>query len=1289
MMPPLEGRFELLRQVGEGGFGAVYQALDRVSGAHVAVKLAHASNEVDASRFEREVALLAELKHPSVVRYVGHGRAENGRRYLVMEWLEGQTLAARLRVGWLSIGELVLLAQRMIAGLWAAERIGIVHRDIKPANLFLPGGRISEAKILDFGLARRMTEAHSLTRSGLLLGTPLYMSPEQARGLRNLGPASDTFSMGSVLFEALCGVPAFAGDTAMGTLARICFEEPESIESLRSNVPDEVVAVLQSMLDKERDKRPSYAALTDDWTRVASHLSACPVDESESVPVKLASEELMMTRALKGALRSRAQQRVLCAVFVGHVSGELDSRATTPELVEQRLDAMLHRYRARSEAIHDGSLVLFLEERGTPTEQATAAARCALATRDLLPDSAIALCIGRAVLEGSLPYGEIMEMGLELLRETPAGVVRLDEASAGLLEARFELRGAENRRVLERERSGGEVPRTLLGQVTPFVGRERELGQMELTFRECVDEDVARTIVVVAPAGAGKSRLRFELVQRLRRFHGDFTLLGAVGDSVRTRTPFAALAPAIRGWAGIEPADSADEKQEKLRRAASRGLAPERAPVVAAFLGEMLGVHLPEHTSPELRAARRDPKLMGDRIAASWLEWLDAECRLRPVVVFLEDLHWADPATLSFLEAAMRNLADKPFLVIAFTRPEVRERFPNLWAQRELQEIRLPKLGTRPCERLLDAVVGAELSAERRAWLIERADGNPFFLEELIRNMRAGGDTQKLPDTVLGTIQTRLDALGEDAKLLLRAASVFGEVFRTDAVLVLFGDHAAHFDLPGWLNVLCESELVHARSGEEYGFRHALIRDAAYASLPEAERHKAHRLAAEWLLAQGSGDAALLASHFERAQELDRAAPAYRDAAKQAFDASALDAAIRLGERAVACGAQGELLGEVAAIVAAAYAWGDNQVAAEEWAIRARGALAPGADAWWLASQVLAIAIQFRSPEDNTIALELIHAAEEDGAASFAELSALAILATNCFGDGQNDIALKLLTVLETKPLENLPPRVLGKVENARQRRALTEKDFPEAIRHGHAALDAHLRGGTVHDILFSMLAVGDVLTMVGAYDQADTLLKESAVRSQGHGSYELTISLGLATIELRRGNWSRAREMLARCVAGFTKAGITYLAAEALALLGEAHLMGGDLEPAAEYARQAVATPTAPARRALALSVHARILLLLKRPDEALAASREAASLVEVHPDFALVSASRRVLIECLLVTGKREEAREVSEEARALLLQAAAHFEDDEDRRRWLSVVPDNARILELARGLAPVPA
>ena len=224
-------RFEVEAVAGVGGMGTVYRARDRASGETVALKLLHAEALGQLRRFEREARILAELRHPGIVRYIAHGSA-GGQPYLVMQWLEGCNLADRLREGPLAEGDAVELLSRVCEALAAAHAQGVVHRDIKPSNLFLVGGRLQEPKLLDFGIARHGSAAAATTRTGLVMGTPGYMAPEQLRGERDIDARVDVFSLGCVLHECLTGRPAFAGLHAMAVAAAVLLDEAPTLGSV-------------------------------------------------------------------------------------------------------------------------------------------------------------------------------------------------------------------------------------------------------------------------------------------------------------------------------------------------------------------------------------------------------------------------------------------------------------------------------------------------------------------------------------------------------------------------------------------------------------------------------------------------------------------------------------------------------------------------------------------------------------------------------------------------------------------------------------------------------------------------------------------------------------------------------------------------------------------------------------------------------------------------------------------------------------------------------------------------
>jgi eukaryotic-like serine/threonine-protein kinase len=218
----LASRFEILARVRRGGEGQVYRGLDHVTGQPVAIKILHAE-QCKPKRFQREVALLTELEHSGIVRYVAHG-TEGQQHYLVMEWVDGQTLSQILLRG-LTLQESVDVTRRIADALAVVHVRGMVHRDIKPSNIMFIGGKQEQVKLLDFGIAR-MVGQQSFTRTGAVVGTPGYMAPEQVRGQWAVDARADVFALGCVLYACMGGHPPFTGQHKLATLASILFLDP-------------------------------------------------------------------------------------------------------------------------------------------------------------------------------------------------------------------------------------------------------------------------------------------------------------------------------------------------------------------------------------------------------------------------------------------------------------------------------------------------------------------------------------------------------------------------------------------------------------------------------------------------------------------------------------------------------------------------------------------------------------------------------------------------------------------------------------------------------------------------------------------------------------------------------------------------------------------------------------------------------------------------------------------------------------------------------------------------------
>ena len=254
--------YEITNQLGKGGMGEVYQAKDHTLGRDVAIKVLPEEFARDAdrvARFQREAKVLASLNHPNIAAIYGIEES-GGTNFLVMELVDGQTLADRIKAGPVHVEEALKLALQIAEALEAAHEKGVIHRDLKPANIKVtPDGKV---KVLDFGLAKAFagdreeinlsnspTLSDAATQQGIILGTAAYMSPEQASG-KTIDKRADIWAFGVVLFEMLTGRSLFAGDSVPQTLARVLERQPD-FSLLPQNLHFKVVELLKRCLQKE------------------------------------------------------------------------------------------------------------------------------------------------------------------------------------------------------------------------------------------------------------------------------------------------------------------------------------------------------------------------------------------------------------------------------------------------------------------------------------------------------------------------------------------------------------------------------------------------------------------------------------------------------------------------------------------------------------------------------------------------------------------------------------------------------------------------------------------------------------------------------------------------------------------------------------------------------------------------------------------------------------------------------------------------------------------------------
>ena len=1284
--------------------GQVFRAVDRTTGAAVALKvICEGMPPVEASRFAREADVLGVATHPGIVRYVARGETEDGLPFFAMEWVEGETLRDRLGRDGLTVAETVAFGRRLAASLGALHRAGVVHRDLKPSNVILRGGDPADAVLLDLGIARR-SDVERLTLTGVIVGTPGFLAPEQARGVADIDARADVFALGCVLFTCLAGRRPFVGPDALSTVLKVVLEDPGRVRDARPEVPPELDDLVARMLAKAPDGRPA------DGDAVAAALAAIEVAPG-------AARRAEAEPAPRWELTD-AERRVMSLVLVRTGALADESEATMAEgraasagaagssARPSALRAVADRYLGRFDPLPDGAAVISLASGGAATDLVARAALCALACHAEIAGATVAITSGFREHRAAAQVGELIDRASALLLAGDrAAPVRLDELSAGLLDARFDTRADGTGLGLWGERGSLDTARLLCGAPTACVGREAELRLVETTLARCVEDAEAGGVLITADAGVGKSRLRYELLRRVRARGEPVEVWLGRGEPMSAGSAFGLLARAIRDAAGLFDGEPLASHREKLRARVARHVRaePER---VAAFLGELCGARFPDEESVQLRAARRDPALMGDQMRRAFEDFVRAECEAQPVVLVLEDLHWGDLPTVKLVDGALGSLADRPLMVLMLARPEVHALFPRLRSNPRMNEVRLGPLPARASEKLVRQVLGARADAATVKLVVERAGGNAFYLEELIRAV-AEGRAAALPETVLAMTEARLSALSPQVRRVLRAASVFGQSFWEGGVSALLGGAKAGERLAE----LCVEEIVSRRFDSrfpgqaEYAFRHALVREAAYGMLTEADRALGHRLAADFLEGAGERDPMVLGEHHERGGDPARAAEWYARAAEQSWEGDDLDAALARAERAEACLSLGaepaprERAGELRLLRAKVHRALGRNAEAQSAGREAQELLARATPRWCDAAVTTLIAT-WRVGDlasVTVVAEDLIAAAGEAAQRASALDRESAVRCAICLVQAlpslllihRLDLVDAILVAAEALARDaGDDPAVLQHMLWARAFGALMRGDLGAQLRFADDAEAAARAAGDRRMSAQHRVQAAYIRLTLGDDAGAEVVLREIIADAEQSGRRVVRSygkhSLGL--VLARRGALDEARTLEDEATHEFASYGDRRMVADCRIFSAMIALLGGDPAASATAARSVVEDVEAfPRARATAGAVLADARLHQGRAADALEAAKASmelrGSLQHRDDGDALI---RVVYAEALDAAGDHEGARAAGKAAREDLLARAEKITDPTLRKSFLSGVPEHARTLALAERL-----
>ncbi len=867
--------------MGRGGVGIVYRAHDEMSGQPVALKII-ALPGVDAgeeARFRREGRVLAGLHHANIVRVVAFGQLEEGQPYIAMEWLEGEDLAQRQKRAPMELSTSLQVAADVCDALAAAHAAGIVHRDVKPSNVILVGSGPGKpgpylVKLVDFGVAA--AEDAKLTRTGAIVGTPAYMAPEQARGDGEIDARADLYALGATLFELITGRPPHVGPTPIAILARLVTTPAPRLAEVFVDAPARLDDLMGNLLSTAPNERPESAAeVARELREIFEELGSSSSDKLtrsggyEATPASL-------TTGSKGG-----GSRLITTIVATHVPKGAPRARLLTHLRARGADAT---------ELGGDAIVTHLGVKKALGDEALRALDLGLRIAKL--NAQVGVATGRTRIDRTRPTGEVVDRAAAMARDAVRGQVLADTTTTELTRGRFELqlRGDGSAVVGTPLRGRREI----VGGAA-FVGREAELAQITAAFERCVDDKSPIVVTVTGAPGIGKTRLRREALSRIASHATAPRIVLARAESFANSHALGIVGDVARGLTGVAkgaPLQEALDATDVL-------IAVSEVPCSDASR-ELLARLVANESLPELDDTR------GARDAL-WLVLTDMTAgmaRHNPLVIVLEDAQWADGESLAWLEHLLARAAGRPVCVMCSARPTLWRDDPSLFEGRDHVRIELRPLSRKhsraPSRRRSSASVPAasRASAPRR---LDRAavGGTPLFAEELARLAAAGRDASDAP-TIEAAMQVHLDALddfGRDAAAKLAVFGLMGWDVGLEAVGVPSASEA--------LRELAAAEILveqaHARFAgtREFAFKHALMREVAYASLGEDGLKEAHARAGRWLAKVGEDDATV-ARHLDLGGEQVAAASYLEKAARRALAAHALPEAVSLAEKALA-----------------------------------------------------------------------------------------------------------------------------------------------------------------------------------------------------------------------------------------------------------------------------------------------------------------------------------------------------------------------------------------------------
>ncbi len=666
------------------------------------------------------------------------------------------------------------------------------------------------------------------------IGTPEYMAPEQARGLRDITYSADLFALGCVAFEVFTGQQPFSAQHITGLLTKILFEPAPRLRTLRPDLPQALDDLVAELLEKDPLRRPASAAAVYD------RLCALPLDAQGPKTAEPAQQVI--------ALSDQALQLTTVLLATAEVS-ELLTGPTVDNLDPRRHlakhEPLLDRLRSvgiHTEVLADGSLCATTVDAYAATDQVFRAAQAAALLRHELPRWFVVMSTGMCTTHDQLATGPGFEKSQLLLHVALAHnghqYVWLDALSAQLLRTRYHISSDETGHFHLGARIGEATRRN---HQTPLVGLDRELSILRAALAGVREDQVSRAVLVTGGPGSGKSRLYEELLLRLKEAGDAFSLLFTRLEPVQASVPFAALA----GW--LRSVDGPSQSEDSLRPTWHKWLLARYAEAEAEryiqTLASVLRLSVPRLPDSATVQSHPDREAIVDAFCAL----LVAASADAPLLIAADNVHFVDALSRGAIETAMQRLIDTPILLLGLGRPEIDELIPHFLEGLPTDRVRLGRLPGKTADKLLQQL--AVEPAEKREALAHDGCGLPQYLLWLAKDFHDG--TKHGEQAVIAMMQSRGRRLDAQARQVLRAASLLPEHFTQGELIQILPSTLSLSLLDRTLALLVDQEWLErskstAPSGEHLlHFRSPLAARAMYETLTIEDRQAGDSLVAK------------------------------------------------------------------------------------------------------------------------------------------------------------------------------------------------------------------------------------------------------------------------------------------------------------------------------------------------------------------------------------------------------------------------------------------------------------